>query len=151
MSERTEQFLDGLQHFATIVGWLLAGSVLGSLLANWQAPESQLAIISSALLFPATVLLGWMMMFPLALLMLPFMIPGFIRWLRDPLAKPGARPPRSKPGKAHAGGWVFVAAAIPTSLVAGFIAGAPFIYLLGGLLYGYALRRSTALLEVGVA
>lgn len=148
MNERAHELAEGLQHFFTIVGWLACGALLGGLLAIWQAPGSSTALVSSALLFPATVLLGWAMMFPLALVMLPFMIPRFIRWLRDPLPTGKSPDDPPVPRRATAVGWVFVAASIPTSLTAGLIAGAPFWYLLAGLLYGYGLRHSAALQDV---
>jgi len=141
-----EQLLDGLRHFAAIVGWLAGGAVLGIALARWLAPGSDAALIASALMFPATIVLGWMLMFPLALLLLPFMIPRFIRWLREPLPKEA--PPAARRREASAAGWLFVLAAVPTSLVAGIIAGAPCWYLLAGLLYGYGLRHSASVQDV---
>ena len=148
MKDRAEQFSEGVQHFATICAWLFGGALLGGLMAAWKAPGSEAAMISSALLFPATILLGWMMMFPLALLMLPFMIPRFIRWLRDPLPPPKPLDAPIEPRRASAVGWIFVAAAIPTSLIAGLVAGAPFSYLLAGLLYGFGMRYSAPLQDV---
>ena len=136
-----------MRQFAEVLACLAVGALLGAALATWQAPGSSLALLLSMLLFPATVLLGWMLMFPLAVLLLPFMIPRFIRWLRDPLPPPPEVEERS-PREATAAGWLFVVAALPTSLVAGLVAGAPFTYLLAGLLYGYGLRHSAALQNV---
>lgn len=148
MRTSASEFSEGMQQFGTIVGWLMAGGVIGVLLGQYFAPGSQLAMFAGALLFPATVVLGWMLMFPLAVLMLPFAIPAFIRWLRDPLPAPRKAEDPRPPRKATAVGWLFVLAAVPTSLVAGFIAGAPFWYLLAGLLYGYAMRHSARLQDV---
>ena len=148
MNDTARQLADGLQHFGTILAWLAGGMLLGALLAHWQAPGSQTALVASALLVPGTIVLGWMLMFPLALLMLPFLIPRFIRWLREPMATPATPREATAPRRATAAGWVFVLAAIPTSLAAGLIAGAPFTYLLAGLLYGLAARHSAALQDV---
>jgi len=148
MRDRAREFSEGLQHFAAICGWLFGGALLGALMAAWKAPGSEVAMVSSALLFPATILLGWMMMFPLALLMLPFLIPRFIRWLREPQPPPQPQAEPAGPRRATAAGWVFVAAAVPTSLIAGLIAGAPLSFLLAGLLYGIGLRYSAPLQDV---
>lgn len=146
MSDTTREFFEGLRQFAAILGWLGGGALLGLGLGQHFAPDSTGAAVAGALLFPATLVLGWMLMFPLALLMLPFAIPRFIRWLRDPL--PAVKPPREHRPQATAAGWIFVLAAVPTSLTAGVIAGAPFWYLLAGLLYGYGLRHSAAVQDV---
>lgn len=147
MNQRGSEFSDAMRQFAAVLGWLAGGAALGAALGTWHAPDSTFALLLSALLFPTTVLLGWMLMFPLAVLMLPFMIPRFLRWLREPLP-PAPKTPEPSPPEATAAGWVFVAAALPTSLVAGLVAGAPFTYLLAGLLYGYGLRHSAALQDV---
>ena len=149
MSQTYQELSDGLRQFGEIVGYLVAGALLGAGLAHWQAPGDQTALVASLLLLPATIVLGWMLMFPLALLMLPLLIPRFIRWLREPLprSRPDA-PPRARRSRATAVGWVFVAAAVPTSLAAGLIAGAPFTYLCAGLAFGYLLRHSAALQDV---
>lgn len=146
MNQRGRDFAEGMRQFAEVLGCLAAGALIGAALATWQAPGSSLALLLSVLLFPATVLLGWMLMFPLAVL-LPFMIPRFLRWLRDPLP-PAEKAAEVAPPEATAAGWLFVAAALPTSLLAGLVAGAPFTYLLAGLLYGYGLRHSAALQDV---
>ncbi|HYE85378.1 MAG TPA: hypothetical protein VEA16_03410 [Vicinamibacterales bacterium] len=149
MSQTIQEFVDGLRQFAEIIGWLVAGAVLGAALAHWQAPGNQTASVASMLLLPGTVVLGWVLMFPVALLALPLLIPRLIRWLRNPLPRPDpTATPRVRVRRASAIGWVFVAAALPTSLVAGFIAGAPLTYLLAGLAYGYLLRHSAALQDV---
>lgn len=145
-----ESFAAGMQYIASLLLWFLIGLVLGLLMAGWKAPGSETAMIASALLFPATIVLGWMLMFPLALLALPFAIPRFLRWLREP--RPPQRLSEEVPQapRATAVGWVFVAAAVPTSLAAGLIAGAPLSYLLAGLAYGYLLRRSAVLQDVSL-
>lgn len=148
MNERLRELGSGLRQFAAILGWLFIGALLGSALATWQAPGSTTVLVASVLLLPATVVLGWMLMFPLALLMLPFMIPRFIRWLREPRPATAAVTTTERRPQATAAGWIFLVAAIPTSLIAGVIAGAPFWYLLGGVGYGVALRHSAALQEV---
>lgn len=147
MNQRGRDFAEGMRQLAEVLGWLAGGALIGAALATWQAPGSSLALLLSMLLFPATVLLGWMLMFPLAVLLLPFMIPRFIRWLRNPLP-PAPKTAEVGPPEATAAGWVFVAAALPTSLLAGLVAGAPVTYLLAGLLYGYGLRHSAALQDV---
>lgn len=146
MSPQGDEVADGMRQSAEVLACLAGGALLGAVLAFWLAPGSSSALLLSMLLFPATVLLGWMLMFPLAVLLLPFMIPRFIRWLRDP--QPAPKSEERQPREATAAGWLFVVAALPTSLVAGLVAGAPVTYLLAGLLYGYGLRHSAALQDV---
>lgn len=148
MNDPARDLAEGLRQFAEILGWLLLGALLGGLLASWQAPGSETAMLVSLMLMPGTVVLGWMLMFPLAVLMLPLLIPRFLRWLREPQPPRSLQAPPARPHEATAVGWVFVAAALPTALTAGLVAGAPFTYLLVGLLYGYALRHSAALQRV---
>jgi hypothetical protein len=140
----------GLTNFVLIIVCLLLGAGIGHGLATWQVPDSDLALWTSTLLFPAAILLGWLLLLPLALVALPFALPGLIRRVGEPLAPHGAAETPPPPAKRSRLGWVFVLTSLPTSLLAGLIAGAPFVYLVCGLAYGYLLRHVDALLDVNV-
>lgn len=68
----------------TIIGLLIGGAVLGILLADWIAPGSSLAMPLSALLFPASIILGFFGWLGLAILHLPIAIFRLITGRKQP-------------------------------------------------------------------
>lgn len=137
----------GLFQFLITVAWLALGALLGLVLGHFLSQGSTDWTIASALLFPAAIPLGWLLMLGLGILTLPA---ALYRWIRDfnkPRPRHTTRVSRDQ-NQVRRLGWVFVISAFPTSLTAGLLADAPMTYLAVGLLYGFAMRFSAALQEI---
>lgn len=134
-------------HLWVMLAWLVGGVALGYALSQWCAPESDTAMVVSVLAFPMAAFLGWLLMLAIAMVVAPFMLPKLIRHWRNPASAPKVSPDEQF-RKFKRIGWCFVLTSAPMAFVAGLFAGAPFVYLIGGLIYGLLLRRSRSMYEV---
>lgn len=130
-----------------ILAWLIGGVLLGYALSQWCRPESDAALVVSVLAFPMAALFGWLLMLAVAVLVAPFMLPKRIRHWRK-LSSTLKVSPRQKQRNFKRTGWRFELASVPMAFVAGLFAGAPFLYLVTGLVYGLLLRASRSMYEV---
>ena len=122
----------------------VGGAPAGVTLAEWLAPESELASAISFALFPASMILGFQAWLGLAVLLV---IPLFIKRLLGRTSTPPKRRGEDT-SVVPPGAWVFCAVSVPLSLAAGLVVGVlssratllvAAVYLTAGVAYGVTL------------
>lgn len=140
--------------FLGILAWFVVGGSTGYALGRWVGSGSDWALAVSTLMIPASIWVGWGLIFLAAVVALPFLLPGVIRDVSRAAA--GDEPDPAQAAEIHARlerrrlriGWAFVLACVPICFIAGLVSGAPFTYLAVGLAFGLGMRRSRALQDV---